>query len=102
MKDLNDANKAVEKIVEVGKQIAEEGNKLSIAMLALLSAMRSKTEKSKSSTMPKIIDPAIMKNKTQKGAKHKKGVHFLGRQILPITPAQYRHRHFGDKNRSSQ
>jgi hypothetical protein len=32
---------------------------------------------------------------TRPGARHKQGVHFLGRQIFPVTPAQYRHRHMG-------
>ena len=40
------------------------------------------------------LDPALKKNKTQKGAKHIIGNHFKSYSPFDITPAQYRHEHF--------
>ena len=38
--------------------------------------------------------------KTRKGAKHEKGKQFEPKQIFPVTPAQYRHRHLGNPQRA--
>lgn len=53
-----------------------------------------------STSVPMKADKLGMKKekkKTQKGAKHKQGRVFLGRQILPVTPAAYRRMHMGVK-----
>lgn len=38
---------------------------------------------------------------TRRGATHKHGKVFLGRQILPMNPAQYRHYHFGKQKKDN-
>lgn len=39
-------------------------------------------------------DPVKL-NKTRKGAHHKHNKTFLSRQVMPMTPAQYRRQHLG-------
>jgi len=91
---MNDATDAIKKVIAVGEEIAKKGSKVGLAMMALISSI--KQNKEISST---IETRTAIKAKTQKGARHNQGVHFLSRSILSITPAQYRHRHFGSKKR---
>ena len=47
------------------------------------------------SVVDKVIDSRLTRNKTRKGAKHKHNKTFLSRQIMSVTPAQYRRLHLG-------
>lgn len=40
--------------------------------------------------------------KTRRGATHRQGAHFLGRRMLNITPAQYRHFHVANPEKAAR
>lgn len=42
------------------------------------------------------------RGKSRRGAHHKQGRVFLGRQIMPMTPAQYRHSHAALRNKKAK
>jgi hypothetical protein len=48
------------------------------------------------SAMPKKSLGPVEKKKTKRGATHKQGKVFLGRQLLAMTPAYYRRTHRGN------
>lgn len=82
-------------IEDVAKKLAEAGTNASQALMAwLIKAMQD--------TMKPLADFQLGKKKklskhqaTKRGAKHMAQPTFRSRQILPMTPAQYRHGHHG-------